>query len=121
MLTSCKRSIELGPGIQDSTHMYTVSGRQYELGGDGGPATEVDVGVEALDLQRGHEGELARHGLGASHDLVGGRRVGGGLAQGQLRLHPVQDGEEALHSFLELHRPVDADLLEIFELVGSGV
>ena len=76
----------------------------------------MDVGVEALDLQRGHEGELARDCLGPSHDLVGRGREGGCLAQGQLRLHPVKDGEQALHSLLQLGRPVDTDLLQ--EILG---
>ena len=75
--------------------------------------TEVNVGVETLNLQRGHEGELARSGLSPSHDLVGRGREGGCLAQGQLRLHPVKDGEQALHSLLQLGRPVDTDLLQI--------
>ena len=80
---------------------------------DGRASTEVNVRVETLNLQRGHEGELARSGLSPSHDLVGRGREGGCLAQGQLRLHPVQDGEQALHSLLQLGRPVDTDLLQI--------
>ena len=94
-----------------------MSGRQDELPGYRSSATEVDVGVETLDLERGHEGELSRGGLSPPHYLVGGGRVGGGLAQGQLLLHPVEDSEEALHPLLQLRRPVDTDLLQKLQLL----
>ena len=87
-----------------------------ELLRDGGSSTEMNVGVETLDLQRGHEGELARVGRAASHDLAGGDLEGGRLAERELPLHPVQDGEEALHALLQLGRPVDpGDLLLLLE------
>ena len=85
-----------------------MCGCEDVLLGDGGSSTEVNVGVETLDLQGGHEGELAWLGWTAP-DYLGRRHLeGGGLTERELPLHPVQDGEEALHALLQLHRPVDA-------------
>ena len=55
--------------IQPSTHVDTVCSSEDIFLRDGRPATEVNVGVETLDLQRGCEGELTRLGWGATHYL----------------------------------------------------
>ena len=98
------------------THVAAVCSGEDVLLRDGRPSTEVNVGVETLDLQRGGEGELARLGRAAS-DYLGRRHLeGGGLTERELPLHPVQDGEEALHALLQLRRPVDAAELVVVGL-----
>ena len=97
--------------IQPSTHVDTVCSSEDIFLSDGRPTTEVNVGVETLDLQRGHERELARLCWTPPDDLGRRRLEGGGLTERELPLHPVQDGEEALHALLQLCRPVDTGLL----------